>query len=213
MSKGVFITLEGPDGAGKTTSMDFLVTTLESLGYRVVRTREPGGTPLGEDIRSLLLHRKMSIRTEIALFAAARLEHLEEVIFPGINRGEIVISDRFTDSSYAYQGGGRGATQDVLEIEQWVLKGFRPDYTLFFDIPQTVSQERLNQRLNQSDRFDQEFAEFKTRVWHAYQERFQQHPERMVRVNANQQPEDVNAELLKWIQEVLLPKHPPPLSY
>jgi len=159
--RGVFISLEGPDGAGKTTTADYIEQLLSEVGYVVIRTREPGGTELSEMIRKLLLSEEMCSKTELLLFAASRAEHLERKIKPAIEEGKIILCDRFADSSFAYQGYGRGLLEDVKLLEEYVLNGFEPDYTIFFDIPLEVSLERLAFRFNQQDRLDKEMRDFK----------------------------------------------------
>ncbi|MDD5330139.1 MAG: dTMP kinase, partial [Sulfuricella sp.] len=136
-----FITLEGVDGAGKSTHLNWLAERLRSQGKPVLVTREPGGTPLGEALRELLLHQAMHLETEALLMFAARREHLDKVILPALAQGTWVISDRFTDASFAYQGGGRGLDEARLQIlEQWVQKDLQPDLTLLFDVPLEISR-------------------------------------------------------------------------
>ena len=142
MSK--FITFEGMDGAGKSTHIAWFAETLRQRGLDVVVTREPGGTLLGEQLREILLNRPMNIGTEALLMFAARLEHIEQVIRPGLLSGKWVISDRFSDASFAYQGGGRGLSWEKLsELEQWVHPDLQPDLTLYFDVPVDVARHRL----------------------------------------------------------------------
>ncbi|HBD32184.1 MAG TPA: dTMP kinase, partial [Cupriavidus sp.] len=141
--RGKFITFEGIDGAGKSTHIEWVAERLR-VRANVVTTREPGGTPLGEDLRQLLLHRKMHLETEALLMFAARREHIAEVIEPALARGDWVISDRFTDATFAYQGGGRGLALDRLAaLEQWVQGGLQPDLTLLFDVPLETASARL----------------------------------------------------------------------
>jgi dTMP kinase len=157
---GKFITFEGIDGAGKSTHIGFVADLLRARGLHVVTTREPGGTALGEQLRELLLHQPMHLETEALLMFAARREHLAQVIEPALARGDWVISDRFTDASFAYQGGGRKLAQDKLEaLEQWVHPERQPDLTLLFDVPLAVARERLNASRT-PDKFEQEQAEF-----------------------------------------------------
>lgn len=176
MSK--FITFEGVDGAGKSTHLTWLADTLRKRGIAVIVTREPGGTALGEQLREILLNQSMSIGTEALLMFAARLEHIEQVIKPALNSGKWVISDRFSDASFAYQGGGRGMYWDKLtRLEQWVHPDLQPDLTLFFDVPIEVARERLSHTAA-PDRFEQEQGEFFERVRAGYHKRVQQHPKR-----------------------------------
>lgn len=183
--RGKFITLEGVDGAGKSTHHAWLVDHLRAQGKRVVATREPGGTPLGETLRGLLLSQSMHLETEALLMFAARREHLAQVILPALARGDWVVSDRFTDASFAYQGGGRGLAQARLEaLESWVQGGFQPDLTLLFDVPVEVSQMRLAATGNALDRFEQEQGAFFERVRQAYLQRAAQFPQRIVVIDA-----------------------------
>lgn len=170
--RGRFITLEGLDGAGKSTHLAWLADWLRQRGIRLLVTREPGGTPLGEKLRELLLNEPMHLETEALLMFAARREHIDRVIEPALARGEWVVSDRFSDASFAYQGGGRGLAQEKLEVlEHWVQGAgadmLQPDLTLLFDVPLAVSQARLaNGR--ELDRFEREEADFHERVRAAY---------------------------------------------
>ena len=169
MARGKFITLEGLDGAGKSTHLAWLVETLRRRGLTVVQTREPGGTPLGEKLRGLLLAEPMHLETEALLMFAARREHIAEVIEPALSRGDWVVSDRFTDASFAYQGGGRGLTLDKLEaLERWVQDGLQPDLTLLFNLPADVARQRVIGMSRELDRFEREQAEFFERVRSAY---------------------------------------------
>lgn len=196
MGTGKFISLEGVDGAGKSTHLDYLAQALRDRGRQVVLTREPGGTELGERLRELLLHRgAMHPDTEALLMFAARKEHVEQVIKPALARGDWVISDRFTDASYAYQCGGRGIAHDRLqELENWVLQGFRPDLTLIFDVPPEVAAERRGQA-RAADRFEQEARDFFQRVRDAYLDRARQEPARIRVINADRSIADIRQEL------------------
>lgn len=199
--RGKFITLEGIDGAGKSTHHGWLVEFLRQRGKTVVATREPGGTPLGEKLRELLLHHPMHLETEALLMFAARREHLDKVILPALERGDWVISDRFTDASFAYQGGGRGLALGKLEtLETWVQEGLRPDLTFLFDVPTEVAQVRLAGTGVAPDRFEQEQQAFFERVRLAYLDRVGREPERMVRIDSTQ-PLD---KIKKQLEEVVL---------
>lgn len=205
MQKGKFITLEGIDGAGKSTHLAWLENFLRSKGVQVVTTREPGGTPLGEQLRALLLdHRQfMHAETEALLMFAARREHLDKVILPSLAKGDWVISDRFTDASFAYQGGGRGVESDKLcVLEQWVQGVFQPDLTLYFDVPIDLARQRI-QSIKIADRFEQEQDDFFFRVREAYLQRVQQFPERIRLIDASQPLHDVTRVLESTIQEIL----------
>lgn len=178
--RGKFITLEGIDGAGKSTHHAWLVDHLKHHGREVVATREPGGTELGEKLRSLLLAEPMHLETEALLMFAARREHLEKLIYPVLESGKWVVSDRFTDASYAYQGGGRGlALEKIKALEEWVQNGFKPDLTLVFDLPTEVACERLAKTGNAPDRFEQETREFFERVRNTYLQRANAEPGRI----------------------------------
>lgn len=200
-NKGKLLTVEGPDGAGKSSSVPFIREALEELGYRVVVTREPGGCELSERLRDMVLFNQMALKTELLLFAAARAEHLQRTIYPAIERGEIVLCDRFADSTYAYQGYGRGARHEVMQMEKFVLGDFQPHHTLFFDITLDESERRLQQRSGRADRFDSAEQEFKRLVWEGYQDRFRHFSNRMFRVDAMQDLPGVRAQLLTWVQQ------------
>lgn len=163
--RGKFITLEGLDGAGKSTHLTWLVATLRGRGHPVVQTREPGGTPLGEKLREMLLGDPMHLETEALLMFAARREHIAQVIEPALARGDWVVCDRFTDASFAYQGGGRGLPRQKLSVlEQWVQNGLQPDLTLLFDVPTELARSRVTGMGRELDRFEREQAEFFERV-------------------------------------------------
>jgi dTMP kinase len=202
--RGKFISLEGPDGAGKTTQGKELAKYLRWAGYDVVETREPGGTPVAERIRDMLLHESLQMKTEILLFAAARVEHVETKIKPAIAAGKIVICDRFADSSFAYQGGGRGYPADVEEIERFALRGFEPDYTLFFDLSLEESLKRICGR-GDANAFDAQTRDFKLAVYHAYKKRFMQNQHRMVKMNAMQDINSVTHDVIAWAVSFLIP--------
>lgn len=178
--RGKFITLEGIDGAGKSTHHAWLIDFLKSQGREVVATREPGGTPLGEKLRTLLLSEPMHLETEALLMFAARREHLDKLILPALAAGKWVVSDRFADASYAYQGGGRGlAPEKIMALESWVQAGFQPDLTLVFDLPTEVACERLAKTGNAPDRFEKETQEFFERVRDTYLQRAGAEPGRI----------------------------------
>lgn len=179
MKSGLFITLEGVDGAGKSSHTDWLVAHFQAHGRTVCLTREPGGTPVGERLREIVLHQPMHPETEALIMFAARREHLEQVIQPALARGEVVISDRFTDASFAYQCGGRGLPEARLEIlERWVHAQVQPDLTLLFDVPDAVARARLA-AARDPDRFEREGQAFFERVRAAYLRRAARHPERI----------------------------------
>lgn len=179
-----FITFEGVDGAGKSTHLAWFAEALQQRGLEVLVTREPGGTPLGEQLREILLNQAMSIGTEAMLMFAARLEHIEQVIKPALKAGKWVISDRFSDASFAYQGGGRGMDWDKLtQLEQWVHADLQPDLTLFFDVPIEVARQRLANNVS-LDRFEQEQGDFFERVRAGYHRRVAQQPQRFAVIDA-----------------------------
>lgn len=195
MKPGRFITLEGIDGAGKSTHLAWIESHLRGLGIPVVVTREPGGTVLGERLRELLLNHPMHPETEALLMFAARREHLEQVIQPALARGDWVISDRFTDASFAYQCGGRGVPEAKLEIlEQWVHGGFQPDLTLLFDVSVEVARSRLPRGAG-LDRFEQEQDLFFSAVRSAYLRRAERYPERIRLICSSGTLENVKKEL------------------
>lgn len=178
MARGKFITFEGIDGAGKSTHLAFVAQRLHALGHHSISTREPGGTPLGERLRELLLHEKMHLETEALLMFAARREHIAQVIEPALARGDWVISDRFTDATFAYQGGGRKLPLEKLEmLEHWVHPDLQPDLTLLFDVPLEVARARLDASRD-LDKFEQEKADFFLATRNEYLRRAAQFPER-----------------------------------
>jgi dTMP kinase len=196
VNKGKFISLEGVDGAGKSTHLSWLVNQLREQGHVVVQTREPGGTPLGEKLRELLLHEPMHLETEALLMFAARREHLEQVIKPAVERGDWVVCDRFTDASFAYQGGGRGlSVAKLAQLENWVQEGLQPDLTLLFDLPIDIASQRMAGAARQLDRFEQEKADFHQRVRDAYLARAAQMPERVKVIDSRQTPEQIQKQL------------------
>lgn len=200
MKRGKFITLEGVDGAGKSTHISFITELLKSGGREVIVTREPGGTPLGERLRELLLHEAMHPETETLLMFAARREHIEEVILPNLARGAWVLSDRFTDATFAYQYGGRGVSADKIRVlESWVQGSLQPDLTLLFDVPVSVSCQRLAGARN-PDRFEQESSPFFERIRVAYLKRAADFPARFRIIDSNRSLEDIK----KNLEEVIL---------
>jgi len=182
--RGQFITFEGIDGAGKSTHIGFVAALLEAGGKTVVTTREPGGTRLGEKLRELLLHEKMHLETEALLMFAARREHIAQVIEPALARGDWVISDRFTDATFAYQGGGRKLDLHKLDVlEQWVHPRLQPDLTLLFDVPLEVARARLDAS-RALDKFEQEQEDFFAATRAEYLRRAAQFPQRFRIVDA-----------------------------
>lgn len=198
--RGLFITLEGVDGAGKSSHTDWLVEHFRARGRVVRHTREPGGTPVGERLREIVLHEPMHAETEALIMFAARREHLEQVILPALARGEVVISDRFTDASFAYQCGGRGLPEARLEIlERWVHETTQPDLTLLFDVPDEVARARLA-AARSPDRFERESRDFFERVRAAYLRRAERHPERIRVIDGTRTLDQVRADLAKILE-------------
>lgn len=195
---GLFITLEGPEGAGKSTNREYLAERLREQGVDVLLTREPGGTPLAERIRELLLapsDEPMAADTELLLVFAARAQHLQQVIRPALARDSVVLCDRFTDATYAYQGGGRGlSTARIAQLEQFVQGELRPDLTLIFDLPVEVGLARAAAR-GRLDRFEQEQRSFFESVRHAYLARAEQSPQRYRVLDAGQSLAQVQADI------------------
>jgi len=179
-----FISFEGIDGAGKSTHIDAVAAHLRSAGASVVCTREPGGTPLAEQLRDLFLRQPMDSMTESLLVFAARRDHLQQVIRPALDRGDTVLCDRFTDATFAYQGGGNGFSWDVLsQLEDWVQDGLQPDLTIWFDLPAVVAAQRRAQA-RAADRFEQQDLEFFERVRSGYETRANAASARFARIDA-----------------------------
>jgi dTMP kinase len=191
-ARGKFITLEGIDGAGKSSHIATIETLLKARSIDVCMTREPGGTPLGEALRGLLLRESMALDTETLLMFAARAEHLDKVIRPALDAGRWVVSDRFTDATFAYQGGGRGlAIERLKTLEQWVQGTLQPDLTLYFDVPVEVGMARRSQATPDPDRFERENHGFFQRVRDTYLERARQDPERFAIIRTDMAIDDV----------------------
>lgn len=192
---GKFISFEGIDGAGKSTHIGFVADFLAARGKTVVSSREPGGTGVGEKLRDLLLHEKMDLETEALLMFASRREHIAQVIAPGLARGHWVLTDRFTDASFAYQGGGRGLDRAKLEaLENWVHPHLQPDLTLLFDVPLDVARTRLD-ATRTLDKFEREQAGFFSACRNEYLRRAAQFPERIVVVDSTRSIEETRAFL------------------
>ena len=198
---GRFITFEGIDGAGKSSHIEPLAEWLRASGHEVVVTREPGGTPLAESLRELLLHQPMDALTESLLVFAARRDHLQRCIEPALARGALVLCDRFTDATFAYQGGGRGFDLQVLaQLETWVQQGRQPDLTLWFDLPAEIAAARRG-AARAPDRFEQQDGQFFERVRAGYAERAAQAPTRVARLDAALPREQVSAQLQRALAE------------
>ena len=209
-ARGRFITLEGGEGAGKSTNLEYIQRRLQKAGVVLQVSREPGGTPLGEKVREVLLnpeHAGMSSDAELLLMFAARAQHLHQVILPDLDKGSWVLCDRFTDATYAYQGGGRGiATGRIRVLEDWLQQGFQPDMTLLFDLPVELGMKRAGKR-GALDRFEQEQKVFFEQVREAYLDRARQDPGRFRIIDASQKLLAVQKQLDNVIEElVTLPR-------
>ncbi len=204
--KGLFVTLEGPEGAGKSTNREYLAERLRARGVDVVLTREPGGTPLAERIRELLLtpgDEPMAVDTELLLVFAARAQHLAQVIRPALERGAVVLCDRFTDATYAYQGGGRGLSiERIAQLEVFVQGELRPDLTLIFDLPVEIGLARAAAR-GRLDRFEQEGIRFFESVRRAYLDRAKAAPSRYRIIDAAQSLNTVQQDIQALIPELM----------
>jgi len=205
-ARGRFITLEGGEGAGKSTNLEYIQRRLQKAGVVLQVSREPGGTPLGEKVREVLLnpeHAGMSSDAELLLMFAARAQHLHQVILPDLDKGSWVLCDRFTDATYAYQGGGRGIdSRRIRVLEDWVQQGFQPDMTLLFDLPVELGMKRAGKR-GALDRFEQEQEIFFEQVREAYLERARQDPERFRIIDAGQELAEVQQQLDHVIEELV----------
>ena len=214
--RGRFITFEGIDGAGKSTHIGYVTALLKAAGKTVVSTREPGGTPLGEKLRDLLLHETMHLETEALLMFASRREHVAQVIAPAVARGDWVLSDRFTDASFAYQGGGRGLDRAKLELlEQWVHPHLQPDLTLLL-LPSLEGSLARARRRNEKhaaktgqdeNRFEREQSEFFRRVWEKYREIARREPDRVIVIEGNLSIDEVHEQITEAVSERLVALH------
>ena len=198
----MFITIEGPEGSGKTTAVDAAVKELEKMGYQIVRTRDPGGTPISEQIRNVILDKNntaMDKRTEALLYAASRRQHLVEKVWPALKEGKIVVCDRYLDSSLAYQGGARGLGIDnILNVNNFATEGTFPDLTLLFDLQPEVGLARIAANSNREvNRLDLEKLEFHTKVRDTFLELAKRYPERFVIIDASQSREEVAKKTLE----------------
>ena len=203
MTRGKFITFEGVDGAGKSTHIDEVISFLELKKIDVIRTREPGGTKLGEKLRALLLHDEMDPETETLLMFAARKQHIAEIIMPALDKGVFVVSDRFTDATYAYQYGGKHVSYSKIQaLESWVHPKFKADLTLLFDLPVEISIERLKKN-RAPDKFEKEDESFFNRLRNVYLDLAKQNPNRYKIINANQAIESVSEDVIAAIKTIL----------
>lgn len=202
--KAKFITLDGIDGAGKTTQLNVIQEWFTAQQLPVVFTREPGSTPLGEQLREIVLNpaSKMTPKAETLLMFTARQQHLDDVVFPNLNKGINVVCDRFTDATFAYQGGGRGLPHaQIAALEQWVQGDFQPDFTLILDVPLEVALQRI-ERSREKDRFEQEPAEFYRAVRETYLQRAASQPQRYAIVNSNREKEVVRLDIFNLLNQL-----------
>jgi len=205
---GRFVTLEGIDGAGKSTHVPWLAGRIEAAGHAIVATREPGGTAVGEALRGLILREPMTYDSEALLMFAARREHLDRVIRPALARGDWVLCDRFTDATYAYQGGGHGVDRErIRQLEAWIHGDCQPDLTFLFDVPSKVSRERLDRSQAEGrklDKFEREAAAFFDRVREAYLERARNEPRRFRVVDSTRPLAEVRAMLEGHLEALMV---------
>ena len=206
MKKNLFITLEGIEGAGKSTVIDFIENFIASSGYDVVKTREPGGTAIGEQVREILLNKnndKLTDDTELLLIFAARAQHLSEIILPNLTSNKIVLCDRFIDASYAYQGAGRGIEQSKINLlENWVMPDIKPDLTFLLDLDPKIAFERTNKR-SDADRFESEDIHFFEKIRQYYLERAENEPERFRVINSELSLEDVQEQIKNILKDMV----------
>lgn len=210
MKRGLFITVEGTDGSGKTTQMGFMNDYFKGAGHEVLLTREPGGTRISEKVRSIILepdHTEMGNITEFLLYSSARAQLVHEVIKPSLEKGMIVVCDRYVDSSYAYQGYGRGLDLELLKtVSEFAIGGVMPDITFFFDLdPETALNRRLASTL--SDRIENERLEFHKRVYSGYERLADKYPERIRRIDADRPADSIWAEVREILDFILKQRH------
>jgi len=206
MKKGLFITLEGIEGAGKSTAVDFIEDFLTKEGHDVIKTREPGGTVIGEQIREILLKNEnytLTYDTELLLAFSARAQHIQEVILPALSSGKIILCDRFTDASYAYQGGGRGIDASRINLlEKWVQGDLRPNLTLLFDLDVSIGMQRTKKR-SDADRFEREEINFFEKIRNTYLERAKNEPQRFRIINSASSLESVKEQIITILKDFL----------
>tara|TARA_B100001013_G_C24553105_1_gene419448 strand:+ start:269 stop:892 length:624 start_codon:yes stop_codon:yes gene_type:complete len=206
MKKGLFITLEGIEGAGKSTAVDFIEDFLTKEGHDVIKTREPGGTVIGEQIREILLKNEnytLTYDTELLLVFSARAQHIQEVILPALSSGKIILCDRFTDASYAYQGGGRDIDASRINLlEKWVQGDLRPNLTLLFDLDVSIGMQRTKKR-SDADRFEREEINFFEKIRNTYLERAKNEPQRFRIINSASSLESVKEQIITILKDFL----------
>lgn len=204
--RGKFITVEGTDGAGKSTQIDLLVKYLQNKGFEVVVTREPGGTSISEKIREIILdveNGEMSDITEALLYAASRAQHINQKIKPAVEAGKVVICDRFVDSSIAYQGYARGLDMNLIEdVNRYAVDNMTPDATLFFDIKPEIGIAR-KKNVQSLDRIEKEALDFHYKVYNGYKELLQKYPQRIKRIDAEKDVEEVHAQVVEVLKQIL----------
>jgi dTMP kinase len=206
MKKGLFVTLEGIEGAGKSTVVDFIEDFLTKEGHVVIKTREPGGTVIGEQIREILLKNEnstLTYDTELLLVFSARAQHIQEVILPALSSGKTILCDRFTDASYAYQGGGRGIDASRINLlEKWVQGDLRPNLTLLFDLDVSIGMQRTKKR-SDADRFEREEIIFFEKIRNTYLERAKKEPQRFRIINSASSLENVKEQIVSILKDFL----------
>ena len=206
MKKGLLITLEGIEGAGKSTAVDFIEDFLTKKGHDVIKTREPGGTVIGEQIREILLKNEnytLTYDTELLLVFSARAQHIQEVILPALSSGKIILCDRFTDASYAYQGGGRDIDASRINLlEKWVQGDLRPNLTLLFDLDVSIGMQRTKKR-SDADRFEREEINFFEKIRNTYLERAKKEPQRFRIINSASSLENVKEQIVSILKDFL----------
>lgn len=203
MARGLFITFEGPDGAGKTTQIQNIDKYFEEKGKSVVISREPGGTKISEKLRELVLDKdnvEMADTTEMLIYAAARAQHVAEKIAPALERGEMVICDRFVDSSIAYQGFGRSLGSQVAEVNEYAIAGCKPDITFFMDLDPAIGRSRIGKDVQ--DRLEREKMDFHYKVYEGYKTIWKEHPERVIRIDANRSVEEIRDEIFAHLDAI-----------
>ena len=204
-NKGIFITIEGPDGSGKSTQIEFISSYFRSLGVETVLTREPGGTPIGEKIRTVILDREnieMDPMTETLLYAASRAQHVAQVIRPALSAGKVVICDRFVDSSIAYQGYGRKLGDAVLDINRYAVMGCMPDVTFLMQLDPDVGKNRISERLQ--DRLELEKIEFHREVYRGYRALIEKFPDRIIGIDASRSIDEISEEIRKHLDKLMV---------
>lgn len=205
LTKGKLISLEGLDGCGKTTQIQYMRDYLIDKGFDVLTIREPGGSEVGERIRSILLHTEMESLTELMLFTSSRMELITRQIVPALQQGKVVLADRFIDSSYAYQGSGRGLKQSVVYLEKLVRQYVTLDHTLYFDVSVVTTLERLEFTGKKADRFESEGSSFKQRVKQGFEDRLLEEPDRFTIIDADRSLVDVTQQVKQWMDNSFIP--------